>query len=61
MHNSSDSNNIMKRVRTQLRVAQNHFNKTFKDVRIVYSKVRDESAPHTRDRDSIINCSAASG
>ncbi|KAL0130008.1 hypothetical protein PUN28_001946 [Cardiocondyla obscurior] len=39
MHNSSDSNNIMKRVRTQLRVAQNHFNKTFKDVRIVYSKV----------------------
>lgn len=45
MHNSNDSNNIMKRVRTQLRVAQNHFNKTFKDVRIVYSKVRDESAP----------------
>ncbi|XP_077259427.1 uncharacterized protein LOC143895871 isoform X2 [Temnothorax americanus] len=39
MHNSSDSTNIMKRVRTQLRVAQNHFNKTFKDVRIVYSKV----------------------
>ncbi|XP_018374694.1 PREDICTED: uncharacterized protein LOC108768671 [Trachymyrmex cornetzi] len=39
MHNSSDTNNIMKRVRTQLRVAQNHFNKTFKDVRIVYSKV----------------------
>ncbi|XP_025987304.1 uncharacterized protein LOC105194887 [Solenopsis invicta] len=39
MHNSNDSSNIMKRVRTQLRVAQNHFNKTFKDVRIVYSKV----------------------
>ncbi|KAL6262736.1 hypothetical protein P5V15_005526 [Pogonomyrmex californicus] len=39
MHSSNDSHNIMKRVRTQLRVAQNHFNKTFKDVRTVYSKV----------------------
>ncbi|XP_012528328.1 uncharacterized protein LOC105832166 isoform X2 [Monomorium pharaonis] len=39
MLNSNDSSNIMKRVRTQLRVAQNHFNKTFKDVCIVYSKV----------------------
>lgn len=34
---------VLKRVRTQLRVAQHHFRKDFRDIHEIYSKVRERS------------------